>query len=90
MSNRVVRVTVPDPHTIGLGGPEWRWSGTFGDQLCVNGVPAGEDAPANVALYLVEDIEPFAEATGYISPAAAREVAGALIAAAEYAEGRWS
>ena len=81
---------VPDPHTIGLGGPEWRWSGPFGDELRVCGVPKGEDAPASVALYVVEDVEPFLDVDAYFAPAVARQIAGALIAAAEHAERRWS
>lgn len=90
MTGRVVQVRIPDPDTIGLGGPEWRWDGPFGDELRVCGVPEGEDAPATVAVAVVEDVEPFHEVTGYLSPATAREVAGALLAAAEHAERRWS
>jgi len=90
MAERVVQVSVPCPHIVGLGGPEWAFVGVFGDEMRVNGVPAGEDAPASVALLVVEDIAPFNEVTAYLDPAVAREFAGAVIAAAEFAErGPW-
>lgn len=90
MSGRVVRVEVPNPYTVGRGGPEWRLRGVYGDYVCLTGIPAGENAPATVELYVVEDVAPFHEAIGYLSPETARQVAGALIGAAEHAEGRWS
>ena len=90
MNGRVVQVRVPDPHEIGLGGPEWKFSGVFGDDMRVCGVPAGEDAPASVALYVAEDVEPFPDVDAYFAPAVARQIAGALIAAAEHAERRWT
>ncbi|GAA5115949.1 hypothetical protein GCM10025762_31550 [Haloechinothrix salitolerans] len=82
-----MHVTVPEPHIIGPGGPEWLFRGVFDDDLRLIGVPAGQGAPATVALRVVDAVEPtYPEVTAYFSPEVAREVAGALMAAAENAE----
>lgn len=86
MNNHVVSVTVPEPHDITPGGPEWKFTGIFGDDMRVAGTPSGEDAPATVALLVTEDIEPFHEVTAYYSPQMARQIAGAMAAAANHAE----
>lgn len=88
MRERVAHVLVPAPHHVGPDGPEWAWHGVFGDTVRLIGVPAADDAPATVALYIRENFAALSEAIGYVSPAAAREVAGAAVAAAETAEGR--
>ncbi len=80
MRGRVAHVTVPEPHSIGPGG-------VFDDDLRLIGVPAGQGAPATVALRVVDAVEPtYPEVTAYFSPHVAREMAGAFMAAAENAE----
>jgi len=45
MNNRVVSVTVPEPHDITPGGPEWKFTGIFGDDMRVAGTPSGGRRP---------------------------------------------
>jgi len=87
MRERIAHVLVPEPHHVGLAGPEWTWLGVCGDTVRLVGLPADDDAPASVALYVVEAAAPVSDATAYLSPVMARDIAGAWVAAAEHAEG---
>ena len=87
MRERIAHVLVPDPHHLGLAGPEWVWHGVCGDTVRLVGLPADDDAPASVALYVIEAAQPVSDATAYVSPDMARDIAGAWVAAAENAEG---
>jgi len=86
MPERIAHVLVPEPHHLGLAGPEWAWHGVCGDTLRLVGLPADDDAPASVALYVVEATDPGCDATAYLTPDMARDIAGAWVAAAENAE----
>ncbi|GAA5128880.1 hypothetical protein [Haloechinothrix salitolerans] len=84
--SRIAHVTLPAAHYLAAHGPEWVWRGVFGDDTTrLTGVPAGQDAPACVALYVCEDIDPRHGVTAYLDPADAHDVAGAVLAAAHAA-----
>ncbi len=83
---RIAHVTVPGPHHLGAHGPERAWRGVFNDdRVRLVGLPAGEDAPACVALYVCEDIDPRHGVTAYLDPTDAHGFAGAVLAAADAA-----
>jgi len=84
---RIAHVTVPAPSQIRIDGPEWVFRSVFGDgHVRLIGVPESANTPATVALLVTEDREPATDALSYVSPADARQLAGAFLAAAEYAE----
>lgn len=86
MTNREVTVTVPE-HCGMDAGKQWTFEGVWdSDYVGVEGVPEQKPDPAVVALTLIEGSSPHGEANTWLSPDTARQLAGALVAAAEYAE----
>lgn len=84
--NRLFTVSLPAPHLIGAAGPEWMFRGVWGDHARLVGIPEMDGEIPLVALHVFEDADPWGEATMWMSPATARGVAGALLAAADHSE----
>lgn len=88
MTNREITVTVvlseqyeADPDK------QWTFEGIWdADYVGVEGIPEQKPDPAVVALTLIEGSSPHGEANTWLSPDTARQLAGALVAAAEHAE----
>lgn len=86
MTNQKVTVTVPQPHAMGAAGPEWTLTGIWGDRARLVGIPEMDGEPSVVALHVIEDTDPLDEATLWLTPSQARQLAGALVGAAAHAE----
>lgn len=82
-----VTVTVPEPIDT-IADKQWTFEGVWDcDYVGVEGLPEQTPDPAVVALSLIEGSSPYGEAHTWLSPDTARQLAGALVAAAEYARG---
>lgn len=86
MTNQHATVTVPEPHEMGAAGPEWTLTGLWGDRVSLVGIPEMDDEPSVVSLYVIADTDPPDEATLWLTPSQAHQLAGALVGAATHAE----